>query len=208
MPPCARRCRGSDLVPPRRGRRPKRVPAVEDWLTALTGPDGRFDAEPDELDALAQALRPWDDVGTGTVGPARATFRLSEIETDDARDVGGLVVAAGVPVAVDGGPEPAGPRRAGVERRRQPAPVAGPTAGAAADRAGPGQPDLPGARAGPAHRAPVRARHSTPTAPTGSCRARPRCSTRPGSACCCRPGGIGAASWGSPCPRTPRSTEW
>jgi len=73
-----------DLVRPRRGRS-KRRPAVEDWLAALTGPDGRFDAEPDELDALAQALRPWDDVGTGMVGPARATFRLSEteIENDD-----------------------------------------------------------------------------------------------------------------------------
>ncbi|MDT5131595.1 MAG: hypothetical protein QOE41_906 [Mycobacterium sp.] len=71
-----------DLVPSRRGR-PKGRPAVEDWLTALTGPDGRFDAEPDELDALAQALRPWDDVGSGMVGPARATFRLSESETDD-----------------------------------------------------------------------------------------------------------------------------
>ena len=71
-----------DLLPPRRGR-VKRRSAVEDWLTALTGLDGRFDAESDELDALAQALRPWDDVGTGTVGPAKATFRLSEIETDD-----------------------------------------------------------------------------------------------------------------------------
>ena len=71
-----------DLLPPRRGR-PKRRPAVEDWLTALTGPDGRFDAEPDELDALAQALRPWDDVGTGMVGPARATFRLTETQPDD-----------------------------------------------------------------------------------------------------------------------------
>ena len=71
-----------DLVPPRRGRS-KRVPAVEDWLMALTGPDGRFDADLDELDALAQALRPWDDIGIGMVGPARATFRLSETETDD-----------------------------------------------------------------------------------------------------------------------------
>src|SRR6478672_3999478 len=71
-----------DLLPPRRGR-PKRRPAVEEWLRALTGPDGRFDAEPDELDALAQALRPWDDVGTGMVGPARATFRLTETQTDD-----------------------------------------------------------------------------------------------------------------------------
>ena len=71
-----------DLVPPRRGRRTRR-PAVEDWLTALTGPHGRFDAEPDELDALARALRPWGEVGTGMVGPARATFRLTETETDD-----------------------------------------------------------------------------------------------------------------------------
>jgi SNF2 family DNA or RNA helicase len=71
-----------DLVRPRRGR-PKRRPAVEDWLTALTGPDGRFDTEPDELDALAQALRPWDAVGTGMVGPARATFRLSETATEN-----------------------------------------------------------------------------------------------------------------------------
>lgn len=70
-----------DLVPPRRGR-PKRVSAVENWLTALTAPDGRFDAEPDELDALAQALRPWDDIGIGDVGPARAMFRLSEVETE------------------------------------------------------------------------------------------------------------------------------
>ncbi len=68
-----------DLARPRRGRS-KRPAAVEDWLKALTGPDGRFEAEPGELDALAQALRPWDDVGTGDVGPARAMFRLSEVE--------------------------------------------------------------------------------------------------------------------------------
>jgi SNF2 family DNA or RNA helicase len=70
-----------DLVPVRQGRL-KRAAAVEDWLTALTSPDGRFDAAPDELDALAEALRPWDDVGVGMVGPARATFRLSEVETE------------------------------------------------------------------------------------------------------------------------------
>lgn len=70
-----------DLVPPRRGRS-KRLPAVENWLAALTDADGRFDAEPDEFDALAHALRPWDDVGIGKVGPARAMFRLSEVEID------------------------------------------------------------------------------------------------------------------------------
>jgi SNF2 family DNA or RNA helicase len=77
----------TDLAPPRRGR-PKRRPAVEDWLTALTAPDGRFDAEPDELDALTRELRPWDDVGTGTVGPAKATFRLSDAETETEADDG------------------------------------------------------------------------------------------------------------------------
>lgn len=144
-----------DLLPPRRGRS-KRHRAVEAWLTALTCPDGRFDAEPDELDALAEALRPWDDVGIGTVGPARATsaVRSRDRKRGDAR---GLVVEAGVLIAVDAGPQPAGPRRAGMERRRQPAPLAGPAAGAAADRTGPGLSDFPRARPGAAHRVPVRA---------------------------------------------------
>ena len=72
---------GVDLVPPRRGRRPRRVPAVEAWLAALTAADGRFDADDDELSALERELRPWADIGTGRVGPARATFRLSEVES-------------------------------------------------------------------------------------------------------------------------------
>ena len=71
---------GVDLVPPRRGRRPRRVPAVEAWLAALTAADGRFDADDDELSALEGELRPWAEIGTGRVGPARATFRLSEVE--------------------------------------------------------------------------------------------------------------------------------
>ncbi|HEY5985446.1 MAG TPA: DEAD/DEAH box helicase, partial [Streptosporangiaceae bacterium] len=70
---------GMSLVPPRRGRRPLRLPATEAWLAALTGPDGRFDADPDDLDLLAQVLLPWDEVGTGHTGPARATFRLTEV---------------------------------------------------------------------------------------------------------------------------------
>lgn len=144
-----------DLLPPRRGRS-KRHRAVEAWLTALTCPDGRFDAEPDELDALAEALRPWDDVGIGTVGGAGdvSAVRSRDRKRGDAR---GLVVEAGVLIAVDAGPQPAGPRRAGMERRRQPAPLAGPAAGAAADRTGPGLSDFPRARPGAAHRVPVRA---------------------------------------------------
>src|SRR5256886_12612401 len=73
---------GADLLPPRRGRRPKRPPATEAWLTALTLPDGRFDADAAELDALAEVLRPWEDVGAGKIGPARATFRLAEAGTE------------------------------------------------------------------------------------------------------------------------------
>ncbi|WP_324162386.1 DEAD/DEAH box helicase [Amycolatopsis sp.] len=75
----AREVLPADLVPPRRGRRPKRLPVVEAWLTALCAPDGRFDAETDDVDVLAEALAPWGEVGTGRTGPARATFRLTEV---------------------------------------------------------------------------------------------------------------------------------
>jgi SNF2 family DNA or RNA helicase len=73
---------GLALAPPRRGRRPSRLPAADAWLAALTGPDGRFDADPGELSALARALAPWEDVGTGQTGPARATFRLAEVPAE------------------------------------------------------------------------------------------------------------------------------
>ncbi|MDZ7887691.1 MAG: DEAD/DEAH box helicase [Mycobacterium sp.] len=72
-----------EWLPPRRGRRPKQVPAEELWLTALTTPDPRVDAEPAALDALAEALMPWDEIGVDEPGPARATFRLTEVETYD-----------------------------------------------------------------------------------------------------------------------------
>jgi SNF2 family DNA or RNA helicase len=73
---------GMSLTPPRPGRRPRRLPVVEAWLAGLSAPDGRFEAAPDELDALAGALQPWDEVGTGRMGPARATFRLTEVTAD------------------------------------------------------------------------------------------------------------------------------
>ncbi|MDN5858744.1 MAG: DEAD/DEAH box helicase, partial [Pseudonocardia sp.] len=71
---------GVDLVPPRRGRRPRRLPAIEAWLAALSSADGRFDAEDDEVGALERELAPWTEIGTDRVGPARATFRLSDVE--------------------------------------------------------------------------------------------------------------------------------
>lgn len=66
------------LVPSRRGRRPQRLPAAQAWLAALTTADGRFAAESREVDELGRALRAWDEVGAGSVGPARAVFRLTE----------------------------------------------------------------------------------------------------------------------------------
>jgi len=74
------------LLPARRGRRPRRVPAAEAWLEALTGADGLFDAVDDELSDLAGHLVPWDEIGSGAVGSARVTFRLSENDGADEND--------------------------------------------------------------------------------------------------------------------------
>ncbi|MEN3359191.1 MAG: hypothetical protein V7637_3173 [Mycobacteriales bacterium] len=71
-----------DLVPARRGRRPRRLPAAEAWLSALTAPDGRFEADPDDAAALGRALRPWGEFRTAGVGPARAMFRLTEVDAE------------------------------------------------------------------------------------------------------------------------------
>jgi hypothetical protein len=71
-----------DLLPPRRGRRPRRIPASEAWLSALVSASGHFPAEPavDEagIAELAGALADWDAVGAGPTGPARGLFRLTE----------------------------------------------------------------------------------------------------------------------------------
>ncbi|MDN5915098.1 MAG: SNF2-related protein [Pseudonocardia sp.] len=75
------------LLPPRRGRRPRQVPVAEQWLAALTAADGRFPADAglddDAVAALADELAGWDEVGVGSVGPARAMFRLAEALPDD-----------------------------------------------------------------------------------------------------------------------------
>src|SRR5262245_169920 len=118
---------GLRLAPLRRGRLPARLPAAEAWLAALTSLDGRLDADPAELSALAQALAPWEDVGTGQTGPARATFRLAEIPAEP----DGVLFGAG------NGNEP-----------RQPAAAAsGERAGDEQGRAADGTPD--GAGGGP-----------------------------------------------------------
>src|SRR5215831_6119080 len=102
---------GLRLAPPRRGRLPARLPAADAWLAALTGLDGRLDADPAELSALAQALAPWEDVGTGQTGPARATFRLTEVpvEPDDGLFGAGAEVEPGPAGGESGGAARGGP---------------------------------------------------------------------------------------------------
>ena len=74
------RLSGQAMLPPRRGRRPRKTPAVESWLEALNSADGRFTVHDDsELTALERALGPWTEVGAGQTGPAHATFRLTEV---------------------------------------------------------------------------------------------------------------------------------
>ena len=74
---------GTSLLPPRRGRQPRQTPAVEAWLAALSSSDGRFGADPRDLGALAAALQPWDEACGEQAGPARATFRLTEVPDEE-----------------------------------------------------------------------------------------------------------------------------
>ena len=85
-------CAGPGIVPPRRGHRPGRLSAIEAWLEALSAPEGRFDADPVELDALAEGLSAWSGVGSGRTGPARATFRLTEAQDESAAPGDGWVL--------------------------------------------------------------------------------------------------------------------
>jgi SNF2 family DNA or RNA helicase len=71
------------VLPPRRGRAPRRLPAAEAWLAALLTADGRIDdtVPATELSALQDAVAEWDEFGAATAGEGRASFRLSEIST-------------------------------------------------------------------------------------------------------------------------------
>ena len=108
------------LLPRQVGRRPKVEPVAEAWLAALTRPDSRFQADADGLLVLKEALSPWDEVGSDDVGPARATFRLAEApEIDPDTDEPSTSDWRRVPIAVHHRPQPADPRRAGLEDRLQ-----------------------------------------------------------------------------------------
>jgi SNF2 family DNA or RNA helicase len=74
---------GVALNPPRRGRPPAQLPAVEAWLAALTAPDGRFEVTPAGASELEEGLRPWSEATASTTGPARAMFRLTEVPCDE-----------------------------------------------------------------------------------------------------------------------------
>jgi SNF2 family DNA or RNA helicase len=71
-----------DLLPPRRGRRPARVPVAERWAAALTGPDAEVEVATAEDEAevaeLAAALDAWRAAAQAPAGPVRTCFRLVE----------------------------------------------------------------------------------------------------------------------------------
>ncbi|MDT5037627.1 MAG: hypothetical protein QOE03_2812 [Micromonosporaceae bacterium] len=54
--------------------------AVDAWLRALTGPDGRMDVAPADVDRLCAELSRWQRDAVG--GPVRACFRLTEPPAD------------------------------------------------------------------------------------------------------------------------------
>ena len=83
-----------DPLPRRRGRPPRRPPAPESWLDALTGSDGRFAADPADVAELRAALGGWDELGRGEVGPARLVLRLTEPDADGVDEADGADEAA------------------------------------------------------------------------------------------------------------------
>ncbi len=80
--PAAAGAPGWALLPPRRGRRPARVPVPERWAAALTGPDAEVEvatAEDEaEAAALATSLDAWHAASQAPAGPVRTCFRLVE----------------------------------------------------------------------------------------------------------------------------------
>jgi SNF2 family DNA or RNA helicase len=79
-----------DLLPARRGRRPKHPPVIEEWLDALSRPDPRLDASEDAIVELERGLAPWIEFGSGPAQAARAVFRLVEPPTAPGADLMGV----------------------------------------------------------------------------------------------------------------------
>ncbi len=78
---------GWALLPPRRGRRPARVPVPERWVAALAGPDAEVEVataeDEDEAAELAGALDAWRAAAQAPAGPVRTCFRLVEPVQED-----------------------------------------------------------------------------------------------------------------------------
>jgi non-specific serine/threonine protein kinase len=72
--------------------RPRTVTDV--WLRALSGPDGRMDASPAEVDRLCAELSRWQRDAVG--GPVRACFRLIEPQGDPGGAAAGVEDESGV----------------------------------------------------------------------------------------------------------------
>ncbi|WP_113719344.1 DEAD/DEAH box helicase [Arthrobacter dokdonensis] len=70
---------GLAVLPPRRGRKPRQLPAAEAWLEALCAQDARIGTSASVLAELEQRLLPWHGYAREDNAPARATFRLSEV---------------------------------------------------------------------------------------------------------------------------------
>ena len=70
------------LLPPRRGRRPARIPVAERWTDALLGTDARVPVagaeDEQEAAGLAAGLTAWRDAAQAPTGPVRTCFRLVE----------------------------------------------------------------------------------------------------------------------------------
>ena len=107
---------GQPLVPPRKGRRPARIPVAERWIAALTSADTKVEVgtAEDEQEAaeLAAQLDAWHGAAQLPAGPVRTCFRLVEPEPaeDGAEPDAVPDVAEPVP---SGGTEPGPPGGAG-----------------------------------------------------------------------------------------------
>ena len=75
------------LLAPRRGRRPRHVPAAELWAEALTTEDPAVDADPEDLALLAKTLDAWRRSGDGPGGPFRTCFRVAPPADDPGVDL-------------------------------------------------------------------------------------------------------------------------
>ena len=85
---------GQPLLPPRKGRRPARVPVAERWIAALTSAKAQVEVgtAEDEREAaeLAAQLDAWHRAAQLPAGPVRTCFRLVEPEpAEDKAEPGG-----------------------------------------------------------------------------------------------------------------------